>query len=110
MQTMERRHHAELTALRNSEGDRWLSQERAAEIRKVVREVMADASARGQLQSSDVRAQLENGSFAFRSEDGKFLLNIGGQIQARFAYNLQGPENQAPSEPGEFSLYGFGLR
>ncbi|MBM4101174.1 MAG: hypothetical protein FJ256_02785 [Phycisphaerae bacterium] len=110
MQTMERRHDAELTALRNSQGDRWLSQERAAEIREVVREVMADASARGQLQSNDVRAQLENGSFAFRSEDGKFLLNIGGQIQARFAYNYQGPENQAPSEPGEFSLYGFGLR
>lgn len=100
----------ELPALRNSQGDRWLSQERAAEIREIVLKAMADASARGQLQSNDVRTQLENRSFAFRSEEGKFLLNIGGQIQARCAYNYQGPENQAPSEPGKFSLYGFGLR
>jgi len=113
LEALERRHDADLTALRNSQGDRWLSQERAAEVREVVREVMADAAARGQLQSGGVQAQLESGNFAFRSEDGNFLLNIGGQIQARYAYNYQGPQNQAPTQPGqqgEWSLYGLGLR
>jgi len=110
LEAMERRHNAELTALRNSQGDRWLSQERAAEIREVVREVMSDAAARGQLGSSGVHAQLENGNFSFSADDGNFLLNIGGQIQARYSYNYQGPENMAPTEPGEFSVYGVGLR
>jgi len=110
LEAMERKHDAELTALRNSQGDRWLSQERAAEIREAVREVMADAAARGQLQTNGVQAQLENGNFALRSEDGNFLLNIGGQIQARYSYNYQGPQNQAPSEPAEYNLYGLGLR
>lgn len=110
IEAMQRRHDAELTALRNESGDRWLSQERAAEIREVVREVMVDAVSRADLTSGGARTQLESGNFAFRSSDGNFLLNIGGQIQARYAYNYQGPENQAPTQQGETSLYGFGLR
>jgi len=107
---IERKHDAELTALRNSQADRWLSQARAEEIREVVREVMTDASSRGNLEIRGACAEFENGSFCFRTNDNKYLLNIGGQIQARYAYNYQGPQNQAPSQQGEYNLYGIDLR
>ena len=36
MSEMERRHDAEIAALRNENGDKWLTQQRADEIREVV--------------------------------------------------------------------------
>ena len=36
MAEMERRHDAEIAALRNENGDKWLTQQRADEIREVV--------------------------------------------------------------------------
>ncbi len=43
MAEMERRHDAEIAALRNENGDKWLTQQRADEIREVVKDVLADS-------------------------------------------------------------------
>ena len=56
MAEMERRHDAEITALRNENGDKWLTQQRADEIREVVKDVLADSQTRTSLQGEGVTA------------------------------------------------------
>jgi hypothetical protein len=72
--------------LEAEEGEHWLSEARATEIRGVVADVLADADARMSLQSSGVSAGWDDGFF-LQSPDGRFRLNIGGMAQTRFQYS-----------------------
>ena len=72
--------------LEAADGKNWLTKQRAQEIRGVVTDVLADADTRTSLQSSGMTAGWDNGFF-LQSPDGRFRLNVGGMVQARWTYS-----------------------
>ena len=91
-----------LNELELVDGERWLGEERAAQIRGIVTDVLADSSSRSSFQSDGATAGYAPGKgFFLQSADGKFSMTIGGQIQTRFIVNDAG---------GQETAYGFQLR
>ena len=107
--TMETRHDAEIAAIRNENGDKWLTQQRAQEIRELVNDVLSDSETRSSLQGSPLTAGWHNGFF-IGSADGNFKLEVSGEIQARMAFNNQPSANRVPPNDGPSSEYGFEVR
>ena len=78
----------ELNELKSQNGDKWLTEERASQIRGVVQDVMADADTRSSLQATAATSGYNNGFF-IASPDGNFKLQINGQVQVRASYAWQ---------------------
>ena len=76
----------EIAELKSQNGDKWLSEQRAADIRGVVQDVLADTDSRASLQAAQATSGYSNGFF-ISSPDGNFKLTMNGQAQARWAYN-----------------------
>lgn len=74
--------------LRSVQAEPWLTARRAAEIRGLVQDVLADADTRSSLLQDGTTAGWDKGFF-LGSADGNFLLKVQGQLQARFVYNTQ---------------------
>ncbi|HRP63557.1 MAG TPA: hypothetical protein PK400_09715, partial [Phycisphaerales bacterium] len=77
---------ARVAELEGAQGGNWLTEQRAAEIRSVVQDVLADADTRASLLGSGMSAGYDNG-FTVGSADGNFLLRTNGLLQARWIYN-----------------------
>ncbi len=77
---------AEIQTLRSSQGDTWLNEQRTAEVKALVQDVLADADTRASLAEGGSTAGHKNGHFFLASEDGNFLLNIWGMEQFRYVY------------------------
>jgi len=75
----------ELNELKSQNGDKWLTEERASQIRGVVQDVMADADTRSSLQATAATSGYNNGFF-IASPDGNFKLQVNGQVQVRSSY------------------------
>jgi len=92
--------------------DRWLTERRAAEIRGLVTDVLADADSR----TAGLEQSLTggwDGDFFVRSADGNFLLRAFGVIQTRFVYNHQdnsptGDDDQSGFEVSRLRLKTMG--
>ncbi len=94
-----------INELQNEKGERWLTEERAADIRALVQDVLSDADARASLQDSGATAGWEKGNgFFLRSADGNYSLRIAGQVQSRLVWNHQ---NNSPTDDDR---YGFETR
>ena len=78
----------ELNELKSQNGDKWLTEERASQIRSVVQDVMADADTRSSLQATAATSGYNNGFF-IASPDGNFKLQVNGQVQVRSSYAWQ---------------------
>ena len=78
----------ELNELKSQNGDKWLTEERASQIRSVVQDVMADADTRSSLQATAATSGYNNGFF-IASPDGNFRLQVNGQVQVRSSYAWQ---------------------
>lgn len=78
----------EVTRLQHENGDPWLTEQRAAEIRSLVTDVLADADARSSLQANGLTAGWNDGFF-LASPDGRFRLQADGQIQFRYIFNVR---------------------
>ena len=76
---------ARLAAL---EGNNWMTEQRADEIRSLVQDVLADADTRASLLSSSLSAGYNNG-FTIGSADGNFNMTVNGAAQVRFVWNNQ---------------------
>ena len=63
----------ELAELKQAEGQDWLTEQRAGEIRGIVQDVLADADTRTSFQSSGAMAGWNKGFF-LASPDGNFKL------------------------------------
>ena len=74
--------------LQSGQDEPWLTTRRAAEIRGLVQDVLADADTRSSLLQDGMTAGWDKGFF-LGSADGNFLLKVQGQLQARFVYNTQ---------------------
>ena len=99
---------AEVATLKAQNGDKWLTEERAAEIKSLVKDVLADSETRTSLQGSGATSGYNNGFF-ISSADGNFKLNLSLLAQARFTWNYQPGENisaDSPTEPAMASQHG----
>lgn len=67
---------AELASIKSQNGDNWLTEARASEIRGIVTDVLADADTRSSFQGSAATSGYDNGFF-ISSADGNFRLNVG---------------------------------
>ncbi len=76
----------ELSEMRDRHGDKWLTDARAAEIRALVKDVVADADMRTSLQGSGATSGYSNGFF-IASADGNFRLDLDFLAQERFTWN-----------------------
>lgn len=72
--------------LEAADGQAWLTEQRASEIRGIVQDVLADADSRTSLQDFGATAGWNDGFF-IQSPDGRFRLDVGGMIQARYQYS-----------------------
>ena len=88
----------EIAELRAQTGDTWLTEERANQIRLLVEDVLTDADTRSSLLQDGATAGWD-GRFFLASADGRFRLNVGGQMQFRWIWNYH---DQAPAY-----VYGF---
>ena len=77
---------AQLAELKSQNGDKWLTEERAAEIKSLVKDVLADAETRTSLQGAGATSGYDNGFF-IGSADGNFRLKFNALEQIRFTYN-----------------------
>ncbi len=91
----------EVTQLKAASSDDWLTERRAAEIRTVVEDVLADADTRASLLQDGMAAGWDDGFF-LASPDGNFRLTLNGQLQFRFAFN-----SQSNSPSGDDTVWGF---
>ncbi len=77
---------SEVTTLRANEGDQWLTEQRAAEIRSIVSDVLADSEVRRSLQATALTAGWNDGFF-LESADQRFRLEAHGLIQSRYIWS-----------------------
>jgi hypothetical protein len=80
---------AELAKLQAQSGQEWLTEERAAEIRALVNDVLMDADTRASLLADNGTAGWDDSGFYLASADGNYRLDISGLIQFRYILNLQ---------------------
>ncbi|MEY4841291.1 MAG: hypothetical protein RJA12_15, partial [Planctomycetota bacterium] len=111
----------EIAELKSQNSDKWLTEQRADEIRSVVQDVLSDADTRSSLQAAAATSGYNNGFF-ISSPDGNFKLQINGQLQNRWAYNWLSTRDMnnsqtSPSTTSTFSnvgiakaAYGFEVR
>jgi len=104
---------AEMAQLRAEQGETWLNERRAEEVKGLIREVLADADTRSTLLEDGVLAG-HDGKFFLKSADGNYLLNVTGQFQFRYIFGLQGDNgvdsDDSDSHDSESSDHGFQLR
>jgi len=98
---------AEVATLKSQNGDKWLTEERAAEIKSLVKDVLADSETRTSLQGSGATSGYNNGFF-ISSADGNFKLNLSLLAQARFTWNYQPGENIADPTVSPLTTNGTG--
>ena len=99
---------AELAELRNAQGDNWLNERRAEEIKGLIRDVLADAETRMALTEDGFYAGVKDGKFFLSSADGNYTMYIGGQIQFRYLVNVEG--DTASKGHSDNEDHGFQLR
>ena len=104
----------ELNELKSQNGDKWLTEERASQIRGVVQDVMADADTRSSLQATAATSGYNNGFF-IASPDGNFKLQVNGQVQVRSSYawatnSSWNAAKTAPNENATKAQYGTEIR
>jgi hypothetical protein len=79
-----------LADLEGRNGNNWLNEQRADEIRGIVHDVLADADTRASLLGSGMTSGYDpDKGFQIGSADGNFQLNIQGQLQVRWLYNYR---------------------
>ncbi|MFZ9880215.1 MAG: hypothetical protein ACO3QC_02285, partial [Phycisphaerales bacterium] len=79
---------AEIAGLKAAQGEQWLTEQRASEIRGIVTDVLADADTRSSLQGSGAGAGY-NGGFFMSSADGNYSMKINLLEQIRWTFNDQ---------------------
>jgi hypothetical protein len=92
----------EIAELKSQNSDKWLTEQRADEIRSVVQDVLSDADTRSSLQAAAATSGYNNGFF-ISSPDGNFKLQINGQLQNRWAYNWLSTRDMTNSTVGNTS-------
>jgi hypothetical protein len=90
-------------------GEEWLTERRAEEIRGIVTDVLGDADTRTSLQSAGATAgwNKDQGGFFIASPSGDFKLNIKGQVQFRWAYDQRSNKGTGTQAVPKENVWGF---
>jgi hypothetical protein len=113
----------QIQELKAANGEQWLTEQRAEQVRGVVRDVLADSSTRSSLAAAGATAGYDR-NFFVASADGNFRFNIEGQIQVRYAFShmptaalsptplpAPSPAGTIPADDGQIANeYGFEVR
>lgn len=99
---------SEVTQLRAAQGESWLNEKRAEEVKTLIRQVLSDADLRASLQGAGATAGWNKGFF-IASEDGLFLLHMAGHIQLRYVANFA-PDAGTPALEADDNEAGFTQR
>ncbi len=86
LRDMVRQLRDEVAELKVEQGQSWLSEQRADEVRLLVHDVLSDADTRASLQGSGAQSGYDGGFF-IASDNGNFKLKISGLLQTRWLYN-----------------------
>ena len=86
---------AELSQVKVDQGDNWLNERRAEEVKGLIMEVLSDADTRASLLGDGATAGYGEHGFFIMSPDNAFALYISGQLQFRYIWN-----NQDTGSPG----------
>lgn len=97
---------AELAQLKNEQGETWMNEKRAEEVKALVHEALSDADTRASLLQDGAMAGYDGKKFFLQSADGSFRLNIQGQIQFRYVFQRTRTDSQNSREENQ----GFQLR
>lgn len=92
---------AKIAAMEAANNQNWLTEQRAAEIKGLVQDVLADADTRSSLLQGGATAGYDNG-FILSSTDGNWLLRTNFLMQQRFIYN-----NQDEAATSDTNRWGF---
>src|SRR5262245_25680783 len=79
---------AKIAAMEAAQNQAWLTEQRAAEIRGLVQDVLADADTRASLLQAGATTGYDNG-FVLSDSAGDWLLRTNFLMQQRFIWNLQ---------------------
>jgi hypothetical protein len=94
----------ELSGLRADQGQTWLTEQRAEQVKTLVREVLSDADTRASLMDSAITAGHNGKNFFLASEDGNFLLTVDGQMQIRYVWNHIRDDGGSPNDNEGFQI------
>lgn len=100
----------EVAALRKASDATWLTERRAEQVKALVREVLSDADTRASLAGGGMTAGHNGKTFYLASEDGQFLMNIGGRLQIRYIYTDAPGAGDSPASEADENESGFQLR
>ena len=95
---------SELSQVQVDQGDNWLNERRAEEVKGLIMEVLADADTRASLLNDGATAGYGEDGFFIMSPDGAFSMYISGQLQFRYIWNNQDTGNggNADEDQGGF--------
>lgn len=80
---------AELSQVKADQGDNWLNERRAEEVKGLIMEVLSDADTRASLLNDGAVAGHDGKHFFVASADGAFALYLSGQVDFRYIWNNQ---------------------
>jgi hypothetical protein len=92
---------AQIAEMKSQQGDAWLTEQRASEIRGIVTDVLADAETRSSLQGSGAGAGYDGGFF-MSSADGNYSMKMNVLEQIRWTFN-----NRENATAGDDNTWGF---
>ena len=95
---------AELSQVQVQQGDNWLNERRAEEVKGLIMEVLSDADTRASLLSDGAVAGHDGKHFFIHSADGAFALYVSGQLQFQYVYNNQDVSGAADEDDSGFQL------
>lgn len=99
---------AQVAQLQAQSSDSWMTQRRAEEVKALIGDVLKDADTRASMAGSGMTAG-HSKNFFLASEDGNFLLNIGGRIQMRYASTFADGAGEV-GDPEDTNVAGFSAR
>jgi hypothetical protein len=77
---------SEVAELKSGTSENWIRDQRAKEVRTLVKDVLADSDMRASFFGDGATAGYNGGAFLM-SADGNWKLKINGQLQVRWLYN-----------------------
>jgi len=101
MQTQIDTLRAELSQVQTDQGDNWLNERRAEEVKGLIMEVLSDADMRASLAGDGSTAGYGEEGFYIMSADAAFALYVSGQLQFQYIYNNQDDSTMSAGDDDE---------
>ncbi len=98
---------SELSQVQVDQGDNWLNERRAEEVKGLIMEVLSDADTRASMLNDGATAGYGEDGFFIMSPDGAFAMYVSGQINFQYIYNNQDDSTMSSDDDDEG---GFQLR